>query len=46
MKQYIEKLKQHIADNPLDFGDANSAGITSRQDSLRESKLACDWNGN
>lgn len=24
MKQYIEKLKQHIADNPPDFGDANS----------------------
>ena len=24
MKQYLEKLKQHIADNPPDFGDANS----------------------
>lgn len=24
MKQYIEKLKQHIADNPPDFGDADS----------------------
>ena len=24
MKKYIEKLKQHIADNPPDFGDANS----------------------
>ena len=24
MKQYIEKLKQHIADNPPDFGVANS----------------------
>lgn len=24
MKQYIEKLKQHIADDPPDFGDANS----------------------
>ena len=24
MKQYIEKLKQHIADSPLDFGDADS----------------------
>ena len=24
MKQYIEKLKQHIAESPSDFGDANS----------------------
>ena len=24
MKKNIEKLKQHIADNPPDFGDANS----------------------
>lgn len=24
MKQYIEKLKQHIADSPPDFGDADS----------------------
>ena len=24
MKQYLEKLKQHIADNQPDFGDANS----------------------
>ena len=24
MKTYIEKLKQHIADNPPDFGDADS----------------------
>ena len=24
MKQYIEKLKQYIADSPLDFGDADS----------------------
>lgn len=24
MKQYIEKLKQHIADNLPDFGDADS----------------------
>ena len=24
MKKYLEKLKQHIADNPPDFGDANS----------------------
>lgn len=24
MKTYIEKLKQHIADNPPDFCDANS----------------------
>ena len=24
MKQYIEELKQHIAESPPDFGDANS----------------------
>ena len=24
MKQYIEKLKQHITENPPDFGDADS----------------------
>ena len=24
MKPYIKKLKQHIADSPLDFGDADS----------------------
>lgn len=24
MKKYIEKLKQHIAGNPQDFGDADS----------------------
>ena len=24
MKEYIEKLKQHIAGNPSDFGDADS----------------------